>query len=192
MLSNITEDKQKGIDGHNPWNKEAKLLEAAVLKEYGVDSVQQLPFNFDAYRMQKGEEHEAEIYFKHYALLKQTYEQQSQTYKMAAALSPFLPTRFLSMAIARTDYQAHWDFADAAEKYRINMQAALNDNFAKNSTYGDWDYKADKSLWTSIPDFSYTPITMGEILERNSSNIVILFSWLFISFVGLWLAARKI
>lgn len=64
--ASIKQDKEKGLDGHNPWSKEAQILKERTLKEYGVDSIQQLPFNYDAYRMQKGEEHEARVYKKHY------------------------------------------------------------------------------------------------------------------------------
>ena len=59
----------------------------------------------------------------------------------------FLPTRFLSMALAHTDYSTHWDFADAAEAYRIDTQKFLNDNFKDNSSYGEWSYRADADTW---------------------------------------------
>lgn len=187
----IAKDKAEGLDGHNPWSKEARELEQAVLDEYGVDSVQQLPFNFDAYRMQKGEEHEAEVYFKHYALLKDTYQKQSQVYRSTALLSPFLPARFLSMAIARTDYQTHWDFANAAERYRIKMMEALNMDMAENSKTGDWAYAADTELWSEIPEFSYEPTDMPTILQRNLTNIFILFGWLLATGAGLAFITRK-
>ncbi len=188
----IAEDRKSGLDGHNPWNKEAQLLQQQLLAEYGVDSVQQLPFNFDGYIMQKGEEHEAEIYYKHYALLKDQHEAQTRVYRAAALASPFLPARFLSMAIARTDYQTHWDFAHAAEAYRVEMQNALNSDFAQNSTYGDWEYLADKSLWSSIPDFSYEPAEMGAVLNRNASNLLVLLLWLCGSFAGLFFVSRNL
>ena len=138
FAANVLKDKKQGLDGHNPWSKEAKLLEKTVLAEHGVDSLHKLPFNFDAYRMQKGEEHEAEIYFKHYNYLKDQYKKQTKVYRSMASISPFLPTRFLSMSIANTDYGTHWDFADAAEDYRVATQKFLNDNFAENSEYGEW------------------------------------------------------
>ncbi len=192
FASAIDEDKKLGLDGHNPWNQAAKEFERETLEKYGVDSLHKLPFNFDGYRMQKGEEHEAEVYFKHYALLKETHQQQTKVYQAATVLSPFLPTRFLSMALARTDYRTHWDFADAAEKYRLKMQEALNMDFAENSSYGNWAYRADKSLWKNIPDFSYTPPSYGTVLQRNSGNLVALAVWMFVSFFGLRYFTGKI
>lgn len=188
----ISEDKKSGLDGHNPWSDEAKELERQVLAEYGVDSVQQLPFNFDGYLMQKGEEHEAEIYFKHYNLLKEQFANQSRVYRLSALLSPFLPARLLSMTIARTDYETHWDFADAAEKYRLDMMNALNMDLAENSEYGNWAYKADPALWAEVPQFSYEPRPYGEVLQQNLSNILLLLGWLGLSFLMLMIAARKL
>lgn len=190
FAANVLKDKQNGLDGHNPWSKESKLLEQEVLAEYGVDSIHKLPFNFDAYRMQKGEEHEAEIYFKHYNYLKDQYSKQSDLYQSLALVSPYLPTRFLSMAIARTDYTAHWDFSDAAEDYRIATQKFLNANFAENSSYGEWGYRADADFWKKLPDFSYTPPKLNAILSTNASNLWILGAWMAVSF-ALFLITTK-
>ncbi len=192
FASEVEKDKKAGLDGHNPWSQAAKDFERETLEKYGVDSLHHLPFNFDGYRMQKGEEHEAQVYFKHYEHLKETHNQQTKVYQASALLSPFLPTRFLSMALARTDYGTHWDFADAAENYRLKLQESLNMNFAENSSYGDWAYKADKSLWTEMPDFSYTPPKLGAVVERNSSNFALLFLWLVVSFGGLRTVTRRI
>lgn len=182
FLEAVNEDKKKGLDGHDPWNDAARKLEQEVLAEYGVDSVQQLPFNFDGYLMQKGEEHEAEIFFKHYEQLKKIYEQQSRLYRNAAVVSPFLPVRFLSMAMCRTDYHSHWHFSNEAEKYRLEMMNALNMDYANNSNYGDWSYKSDPELWKKIQPFDYSPPTYAAILSGNSSNIVVLVAWFAISF----------
>ena len=188
----IQKDKKEGLDGHNPWSKEAKLLEANTLKEYGVDSLSQLPFNYDAYRMQKGEEHEAEVYFKHYKYLKEQYTKQSKVYRNLAICSPYLPTRFMSMAIAHTDYNTHWNFSDAAENYRIQTQKFLNDNFAQNSSYGNWRYRAEADLWKKLPHFQYHPPTLKDIISTNSNSIVILGVWILGSFLILLLVTKKI
>ena len=186
----VVKDKKEGLDGHNPWSKEAKLLEEEVLKEYGVDSLHKLPFNFDAYRMQKGEEHEAQVYFKHYNYLKEQFAQQSGVYRGLAIISPYLPTRFMSMSIAHTDYGTHWDFSDAAENYRIATQKFLNNNFAENSEFGNWGYRAEADLWKQLPAFEYDPPEFRAVMKQNTSNMLILGAWLFGSF-GLLLFTTK-
>ena len=192
FAANVLKDKKQGLDGHNPWSKEAKLLEQQVLQEYGVDSLHQLPFNFDAYRMQKGEEHEAEVYFKHYNYLKEQYANQSKVYSGLAAISPYLPTRFLSMAIAHTDYATHWDFADAAEVYRVATQKFLNDDFKDNSSFGEWSYRADADTWKDLPVFDYDPPELDSVLGRNASNMGILGIWFLVSFGLLFFTTKTI
>lgn len=191
FATNVLKDKKEGLDGHDPFSQEAKVLEEDLLKEYGVDSVAQLPFNFNGYLMQKGEEHDAAIYFKHYNYLRLQVDKQQSTYRNLAIISPFLPTRFLSMALAHTDYQTHWAFADAAEKHRIAMQAALNGDMADNSRTGDWDYPADPSLWASIPEFEYEPATLTATLNRNTGNLTVLGIWLLISSVLLFVSPKN-
>ncbi|MEP2278379.1 DUF3526 domain-containing protein [Maribacter sp.] len=191
FAANVLEDKNEGIDGHNPWNEEAKLLEQQTLKEYGVDSLNQLPFNYDAYRMQKGEEHAAEVYFKHYKYLKEQYQNQTKVYQSLAVLSPYLPTRFLSMAVAHTDYGTHWNFSDAAENYRVGTQKFLNDHFAENSDFGEWGWKADAEFWKGLPPFEYDPPTLSNTLLHHSSDLSILAGWILLSFVGLFLTIKR-
>jgi ABC-2 type transport system permease protein len=192
FAENIAKDKKLGLDGHNPWSKAAKKLEEETLQEYGVDSLSQLPFNYDGYRMQKGEEHEAEIYFKHYQYLKTQYSNQNGIYKALAIISPYLPTRFLSMGIAKTDYNTHWDFSDAAENYRIKTQKFLNDHFAKESKYGEWSWKADADFWKQLPKFEYEPPSLAATISTNSTSIIIIFVWLIGSFTVLFFTTKSL
>ncbi|MGB5191316.1 ABC transporter permease [Robiginitalea sp.] len=192
FAANVLQDKKEGLDGHNPWSEEARRLEKEVLEQYGVDSLHQLPFNFDGYRMQKGEEHQAAVYFKHYNYLKEQYANQSRIYRSLAIISPYLPTRFMSMALAHTDYATHWHFADAAEEYRIATQKFLNDHFAENSSYGDWSYLADPEVWKQLPAFEYDPPELASILSGNLSNLGILGIWLVVTFGLLSISLKKI
>ncbi len=192
FIEAVNEDKKQGLDGHDPWNDAAKKLEEEVLAEHGVDSLHKLPFNFDGYLMQKGEEYEAEIFFKHYEHLKEIYESQSKLYKNAAALSPFLPARFLSMALCRTDYHSHWHFSDEAEKYRLKMMNDLNMDFADNSSYGDWSYKSNPELWTKIEPFNYNPPSYASVIAFNAGNFAVLIVWFVLSGVTLVYRCKKL
>jgi len=188
----VAEDKRQGVDGHDPWSETSQKLQEETLTEYQVASLEELPFNFDAYRMQKGEEHEARVYFKHYERLKSVYKQQAGVYQKLAALSPFLPVRFLSMSIAHTDYSTHWNFTDAAEKHRIEMQRILNTNFAENSKLGEWDYQADASLLAEIPEFEFESASFSETIHSNRTNFLILGLWLLAGLGFLFIASKRI
>ena len=188
----VAEDKRKGLDGHDPWSEASKKLEQETLKAYQVSKLEDLPFNFDAYRMQKGEEHEAEIYFKHNEKLKEVHYKQTQVYQNLAFLSPFLPTRFMSMALANTDYTTHWNFADMAEKHRVEMQRILNTDFAENSKLGDWNYQADPSLLAKVPEFRFEPPQFNAVVTSGKRNLLIISGWLIASFGLLFFASTRI
>ncbi|AZJ32400.1 ABC-2 type transport system permease protein [Tenacibaculum mesophilum] len=190
--ASIKQDKEKGLDGHNPWSKEAQILKEKTLKEYGVDSIQQLPFNYDAYRMQKGEEHEARVYKKHYGFLKEVFENQNTTYQKLAVISPFIPIRILSMDIANTGYIAHWNFTDAAESYRVSTQKFLNDDFKNNSKTGDWSYKTEADKFSKLPEFKYHTPNLSTIITWNFKNFFILFIWLLVPFYLLITFSKKL
>lgn len=181
-----------GIDGHNPFSEQANMLREEVLKEYKVDSVEQLPFNFDGYIMQKGEEHSNLVYLKEYDFLKEQYAKQQGLYQQLAILSPFLPTRFLSMSLAHTDYETHWDFADAAEAYRMEFTAFLNNDMAKNSKTGDWGYKVNADFWKKLPPFSYEPPSLSETIQQNRNNFLISIAWLLVGFGALFFSTKKL
>lgn len=186
FITAIEKEKKEGLDGHNPWSEAAKQLEKETLAKYNVDSLHQLPFNYDGYRMQKGEEHESEIYRKHYQKLRQQFADQAKTYRSLSVLSPFLPTRFLSMGIAHTDYYSHWDFEDKAEDYRLTKVRFLNEYFAENSTYGDWSYLADAQLWEKLPEFKYQYLPLNKVMAQQRSSLIILGGWLLATFLLLF------
>ncbi|CAL2108317.1 ABC-2 type transport system permease protein [Tenacibaculum sp. 190524A02b] len=188
----IAKDKKNGLDGHNPWNEAAKKLKEATLKEYGVDSISQLPFNYDGYRMQKGEEHEAKIYEKHYNILNTIAIKQNNTYKKLSFISPFIPARFLSMDIANTSDNLHWKFTKAAEKYRIETQKFLNYDFKDNSKTGDWSYKMSADKFKELPTFEFVPPTLSQIIKENTQNLLFLLLWFLIPFIGLISSSKKI
>jgi ABC-2 type transport system permease protein len=64
--SAMKEDRSKGIDGHNPSDARGIALKEKVLREYGVDSLSQLPINFDGMRMQADEEYGNSVWDKHF------------------------------------------------------------------------------------------------------------------------------
>lgn len=192
FTTRIAEDRKNGLDGHNPWNEAAKKLEQETLKKYGVDSISQLPFNYDAFRMQKGEEHEAKIHEKHYNILNEIAVKQNNTYKNLSFISPFIPVRFLSMDIANTGDNLHWKFTKEAEKYRIETQKFLNYNFKDNSKTGDWNYKMSADTFKKLPKFRFIPPSLSEILHENTQNFVFLALWLMLPFIALIITSKKI
>ena len=187
----VAEDKKNGLDGHNPWNKAAKQLEEETLKKYNVNKISQLPFNYSGFRMQKGEEHEAEIYTKHYNNLNEIAQRQNSVYQKLSFLSPFISLRFLSMDISNTSDQLHWKFTNDAENYRLNKQQFLNFDIKDNSKYGDRGYKMNSKKFKQLPKFSFIPPSLSEIINQNIQNILFLLLWFILPFTGLLIYSKN-
>lgn len=186
----ISNESKQGLDGHNPWNEESQKLRVQILKEHKVDSVHKLPFNFNAFLMQKGEEYQAKVYAKHYGLLKEKAKKQSGVYKSLSSISPFLPTRFLSMAIANTDYESHWAFTEAAEEYRVGVQRFLNGTTEKNAKYNE-RYVAPADTWSKLEEFNYESPTFSEVYKQNTSMFLVLIVWFVLTAALLFFTNKK-
>ena len=173
---NIYRDQQNGLNGHNFWNEAAQDFQKKVLQEYGVETIEELPVDYGGLLLAEGEKYESEIYTKHFDLLRDQYQKQRSVYRLSSTLSPFLPVRFVSMALARTDYGFQWHLEDQAEKYRVYFNTELNMNIAENAKGVD-EYKATSDLWGSIKRFRYEWQSTAEIVSDHRVEYAILLGW---------------
>ncbi len=179
---NITEDKAKGINGHNFWNEAAQDFKQKVLKEYNVSSIEELPVAYSGLLLAEGEKYESKIYTKHFDLLQDQYKKQLTVYRLCGILSPMLPARFSSMGLTRSDYGFLWHFEDRAEEYRVAFNTALNMDIANNAKGID-NYKAKEALWSSIPEFQYSWQPSEEVFKDHIPEYLILMAWALGSFL---------
>lgn len=180
----IKEDLEEGVDGHDPADAFTEKLEKETLAKYGVDSVQHLPFNWDGFIMQKGEEHETYVFQKHKSELLKVYQQQRQVHQAAAVVSPFVLTGILSQRLAGTDVDVYFDFLAAAERYRVQLVGELNADLTNNFKYGDWDGKRGKAFFANNARFEYKPPTLGSLLGDLAKPAGAMLVWLIISGLG--------
>lgn len=191
FVENVNSDRQSGLNGHNFWNEAAQDFKKKVLEEYSVETIEELPISYGGLLLAEGEKYESEIYTKHFNLLRNQYDKQRNTYRSFGTLSPFLSVKFVSMALARSDYSFQWNFEDQAEKYRVTFNTALNMNIAENAK-GVEGYKAGSELWESIPQFNYQWQTTKDILTDHIIEYLILIAWVVVSFGVMLLAVSKI
>ena len=177
---NINLDQQNGLNGHNFWNEAAQVFQQKVLEEYGVNSIEELPIDYGGLLLAEGEKYESEIYTKHFDLLREQYQNQRAIYRLTGVVSPFLSVRFVSMALARTDYGFQWHLEDQAEKYRVYFNTELNMNIAENAKGID-SYTAGKELWKAIEGFKYEWQSTSEILIDHLVEYIILLGWVILS-----------
>jgi len=163
----MNEDRQQGIDGHNPSDERAKELEEKTLQEYGVDSIAQLPINFDGIRMQADEEYGNQVWDRHFGELRSILAQQKQSYQLGGIFNPFISLQNTSMGFSASDNLHHQEFLVQVENYRRNFIKQLNDKHAYGgSKTGDWGWKADNAFFKSVPDYEYQPISLTTVFPN--------------------------
>ena len=188
----MKEDRSKGLDGHNPADERGKELEKKVLAEYKVDSLSQLPINFDGIRMQEDEEYGNKVWDKHFGNIRQVFARQKQSLQVGGLLNPFISLQNASMGFTASDNLHHQEFLLQVEQYRRVFIKALNDKHAfGGSKTGDWGWKADNDFFKSVADFDYEPTRLATVLKNYLLDVAILLLWSVVTFILLILGTRK-
>jgi len=174
----MKEDRSKGLDGHNPRDKRSIALKEKVLKEYGVDSLSQLPINFDGMRMQADEDYGNSVWDKHFGTNREILQKQKQSYQLGGIVNPFISLQNTSMGFMANDNLHHQEFLLQVENYRRDFIKMLNDKqtFGGSKT-GDWGWKIDNAFFKSVPDFNYKPTQVFEVISYYMLDVIVLFLW---------------
>lgn len=174
----MREDRSKGLDGHNPSDERAEALKVSVLEEYDVDSLSQLPINFDGIVMQEDEEYGNKVWDKHFGHLREVLTRQKQTYQLGGVVNPFISLQNASMGFAGNDNLHHQEFLVQVENYRRGFIKMLNDKHAYGgSRTGDWGWKADNDFFKSVPDYQYQPIALSAVFPHYLIDLSLLTAW---------------
>ena len=179
----IAKDEENGIDGHNPYDKRFERLKDSILLAYKVKAVEELPINFNAVAMQEGEKYSSMIYNKHFNNLKLAYQKQNLVSAYASLINPYLAVRNISMALSGTDMLNTIEFDRQAEVYRFRMVEFLNNYLRDFSLTGQWDKKAGKDIYKSIPDFQFEAITVSTVLKNSLIAVLSFIIWMGIIFI---------
>lgn len=149
----IIESINKGLDGHNSKDERALKIEKEMLAKYKVDSVQQLPFNFEGFIMQQSEDYSSKVYDVEFGKVFMALKNQKNIQAWFAALSPFIAVRNLSMVACNANLESEIDFQQQAENYRRGFVQNMNNDMKDNSAYGSFDtYKVKLSKYAAIGD----------------------------------------
>ncbi len=174
----MKEDRSKGIDGHNPTDKRREDLKLKYLAEYGVDSLKNLPINFDGIVMQEDEEYGNLVWDKHFGSNYIILQKQKFLYQISGFLNPFASLQSTSMGFCGTDMIHHLDFLKKSEGYRRYLIKTLNDKHAfGGSKTGNWKWTVDSTFFKSVEDFSYETPQISSQIYHYLMDLVCLLFW---------------
>jgi len=170
-------------NAHNPDDPKFAEFRERILREYGVERVEDLPINFKGLVGEEGERQTSELFNRHIAASFERQMQQNRLVDGFAWLSPTLALRRLSMGTAETDLANYRRFIEQGEAYRYDLIQRLNRIQAEALSYADdtdpnKDSRVDKSYWQTFPEFHYQPMPLADTLRRTAPALLVLLLWL--------------
>ncbi len=189
----LREDRDKGINGHNPDDERSKAFQDSLLKHYKVDTLADLPVNADGLIMQADEEYANMVYDKHFTRIRNTITKQNSISKYASLVNPFLAIRNASMAVSQSDYDSQLNLFADAELYRRYLIKELNTKMAYGgSKTDDWDWKVDDSYWQTVKDFDYPKASLYKSIHHCLLEISALAIWIVVIILSVFITSKKI
>jgi len=188
----MEKDRSEGVDGHNPSDKRGKAFEQKILTQYKVDSLSQLPVNFDGMLMQQDEEYGNQVWDKHFGNSYSILQQQKRSYQYSGIINPFVSLHDISMGLCGSDMLHFVDFQLQAEQYRRVLIKTLNDKQTYGgSKTGDWSWKENNDFYRSVKDFQYRAPAFKEILPKYYINLLALILWVALTTVLIITGSKK-
>jgi ABC-2 type transport system permease protein len=188
----MREERSQGIDGHNPYDKRREELKNKYLTKYKVDSLEQLPINFDGVVMQEDEEYGNLIWDKHFGNNYTILKKQKGLYQVSGLLNPFASLQSASMGFCGTDMEHHLDFLKKAEIHRRIFIKKLNNKHAYGgSKTGDWKWSVDSTFFKSVQGFSYKTPKITNHVDHYLIDIFCLLWWGIFTTVLIRVSANK-
>lgn len=187
----LAEDRDDGIQGVT-YDDYLEHRRTELLAEYEVERVEDLPINYNGWRLQVSEEYANQFFDRHYARLWDQFEAQDGLRQKAGFVAPILAVRSLSMALAGTDFSHFRRFAEQAELYRRELVAFLNGDLRDNAGPRGFGYTQTEEFWAHAPAFAYDAPDAGWALAGESASLAALLAWFLVAGVWAWRGALRL
>ncbi len=174
----ISKDIETGMDNDGSSAERVSELENKYLNEFKVESIKELPINFEGIKLQASEEYNSKVNKHHKEQLSSLFHKQNNISTYASLINPYIAIRNISMALSTSDLYSFNHFQNTVSNYRMNLIKVMNDDMAYNTKYGEFfEYKAGKDLWDSIPPFSYSPPSIKSTVLPYLFEISVIVIW---------------
>lgn len=176
-------------------------LRARLLRQYHAASLRDLPVDPIGIELLEEARDAEPIFHRLVGSVYNTYERQNNLYRLAALVSPMFAMQSLSSTLCGSDWAAHRDFTEAAERYRqsvvrmLNEAIAYNPNYRQSRVFPGTDIivsEAGPELWQRVPEFHFAPAGFGITLQRARLSMAILGAWVIFAGFSVWLSAARL
>ena len=178
--------------GHDENHPAFAAYKSELLKQYGVQKVEDLPLNFRGLALRRDDEAGYAIHDRLFGELEWSIDRQDLLRAAPGAVLPLLAMQPWSMALAGTDTRAHRHFAQAAEQHRRVIQTITSEDLIRNARYGDTRYVSPAALWAKVPPFEYAPPSAAWALAGTGPALGGLLLWLLLTGVFAAWSSRRL
>ncbi|MEL7197069.1 MAG: DUF3526 domain-containing protein [Pseudomonadota bacterium] len=198
----LAEQRKLG-DGHNAADPAFMQLQAEVLEQYNVETIEELPINWRGVVASYSEAELTEL-LNSYAEERMGLEaSQSRLFGLFGLASPTISISAASRTLAGTDIATHHRFLRESEYLRFGFVQALNE---KHVT--DLDYTVDinrntspeasrrarinADAWEVLDEFRFVPDSANERLNRALLSLTILMGWMLAAGGLVYYSAKRV
>lgn len=192
--SRIQNDIDNGLPGEGAAAQRLKAFDAQLLAENGVSRLEDLSFGVNAKRRLFRDAYSTKVYALHFAQLWEAQLAQQHSLRWMTAVTPYASMRAITSSLAGTDLAHRHHFEEAAERYR-QQYTTLMDEWDMKSTRGVTSFEnryGGNEQWQAIPKWSYAAPGVAFSVRTSAADCGILAGWLVITFIGMWLSARRL
>lgn len=188
----VQRDFMNGYDDEPGWDQRLAELERSVKKQYGVKTLEELPVGFSGIRLQVMDAWDEKVTDRVWVEVEAKYHDHYYLRSLAGLISPMLPLRELSQAMAAMDWDHYLHFANAAEEYRRRVVTRMDKVLEESIIGNTWETNVGRETFESVGRFSYALPGPRWALDNVRLSAVLLLAWMVLAFSGLLTAARRL
>ncbi len=198
----LAEQRKLG-DGHDAADPAFMRLQAQVLEQYDVETIEELPINWRGVVASYSEAELTDL-LNSYAEERMGLEaSQSRLFDLFGLASPTIAISSASRTLAGTDLATHHRFLREAETLRFDFVQALNQAHVEDLDYttdinrsndeaSNLRARINASSWQVLDEFRFQPDSADQRLSRSGLTLGILLGWLLLAAAIVVLSARKV
>lgn len=175
----------KGLGNDGTYYVRAQKLTDETLRQYGVSTVDKLPFNIEGLSFQEGEVYKQMVYNYFYQPVKAAFHNQQQRLDIVSRLNPYMLVRRISMMLAGTSIEYHDAFRTQAMTYRTEFIHTLNMALMQHTDM------ADRPFFRNMPPFKMAAPDQQQLRSGLQDAISALAVWVLLAAILLCFAASS-
>ncbi|WP_164117442.1 DUF3526 domain-containing protein [Sphingorhabdus sp. Alg239-R122] len=198
----LAEQRKLG-DGHNAADPAFQRLQDQVLKQYDVETIEELPINWRGVVASYSEAELTELLNDYTEKRMGLEASQSRMFEWFGLASPTISVSSLSRALAGTDLATHHRFLRESEVLRFDFVQSLNQAHAEKLDYttdinrnndaaSAQRARINSASWQVLDEFRFAPDSASKRLGRTALSLGILIMWLLLACVIVLLTARRV